>query len=229
MARPGLIVLRWGFSFTLSPAADTGPFVGQTAQRKTGPKAGQFLNRMEAVDVRDQRQGSAIVPLHVHLARIVHEGHGALRAGRDGSVGVIHVVQLQSGPGRVLFPYPLDTLFLCLVESLVMVSYSVNKNFKGETVIKSVSEGPKSSLPSKQKVLLEDPVFNENFTIFSDDQVEARYLLTTAFMERLLVFQKDHKCKVSVLFDNTINPKSNVFLSLSFGKDFLKFRTAHFG
>ena len=69
---------------------------------------------------------------------------------------------------------------------------------------------------------MEDPVFNENFTIFSDDQIEARYLLTTGFMERLLIFQKDHNCTVSVLFDNSISPNANVFLSLSFGKDFFE-------
>lgn len=122
--------------------------------------------------------------------------------------------------GKVLEFLELNTRFSS--ESLLIVSYFINKKFKGETVVKSISKGAKSSFSSKQKVLLEDPVFNENFTIFSDDQIEARYLLTTGFMERLLNFQKRYNCTASVLFDNSISPNSNVFLSLSFGKDFFE-------
>ncbi len=33
---------------------------------------------------------------------------------------------------------------------------------------------------------LEDPAFEEAFQVFSDDQVEARYLLNPGFMQRLL-------------------------------------------
>ena len=107
-------------------------------------------------------------------------------------------------------------------ESCLIVSYFIDKNFKGETIVKSVYENSRPSFSSKQKVNLEDPIFNENFNIFADDQVEARYLLTTAFMERLLTFQRKHKCAVSVLFDNNISRDSNIFLSLTFGKDFFE-------
>jgi len=37
-----------------------------------------------------------------------------------------------------------------------------------------------------ERVELEDPKFEELFEVYSGDQVEARYLLTTAFMQRLL-------------------------------------------
>lgn len=36
-----------------------------------------------------------------------------------------------------------------------------------------------------EKISLEDSEFNSNYNIYSDNQVESRYLLTTAFMERL--------------------------------------------
>ena len=36
------------------------------------------------------------------------------------------------------------------------------------------------------KVTLEDPIFEKKFDVYSTDQIEARYLLTTSFMERLL-------------------------------------------
>ena len=35
-----------------------------------------------------------------------------------------------------------------------------------------------------EKVNLEDPVFGKNFNVYSSDEVESRYLITTAFMER---------------------------------------------
>ena len=42
---------------------------------------------------------------------------------------------------------------------------------------------------SKEKepnaVSLEDPVFNKKYDVYAEDQVEARYLITTSFMERL--------------------------------------------
>jgi hypothetical protein len=37
-----------------------------------------------------------------------------------------------------------------------------------------------------ERVKLEDPVFEKQFEVFGSDQVEARYLLTTSFMDRLL-------------------------------------------
>jgi hypothetical protein len=42
----------------------------------------------------------------------------------------------------------------------------------------------------EQRVKLEDPVFEKAFEVFSSDQVEARYILTPDFMERLLKLEK---------------------------------------
>jgi Protein of unknown function (DUF3137) len=41
-----------------------------------------------------------------------------------------------------------------------------------------------------QKVTLEDPQFEDKFEVYSTDQIEARYLLTTSFMERLLALSR---------------------------------------
>ena len=40
-----------------------------------------------------------------------------------------------------------------------------------------------------EKVTLEDVEFNNFFDVFSDSQVESRYLLTTSFMERIKTIQ----------------------------------------
>ena len=55
-------------------------------------------------------------------------------------------------------------------------------------------------------VTLEDPEFEDQFQIFSSDQVEARYVLTTAFMERLLKLARLRtpygSTKVQCVFEN---------------------------
>ena len=64
----------------------------------------------------------------------------------------------------------------------------MNKSFSGKTVVKkdsgTVGNWFKKST-SLKKVKLEDPNFEKMFEVYSDDQVEARYLLTVTFIERL--------------------------------------------
>ena len=81
----------------------------------------------------------------------------------------------------------------------IFVLLEMNKNFSGKTVVKK-DQGKMGNwftrkfnkpLFSKKtvdlkNVKLEDPVFEKKFEVYSTDQVEARYLLTTSFMERLL-------------------------------------------
>lgn len=65
---------------------------------------------------------------------------------------------------------------------------SMNKKFSSKTYIladrwlKIFNDIPLDL----ERVTLEDPVFENKFDVYSDDQIEARYLLTTAFMERLI-------------------------------------------
>ena len=46
-----------------------------------------------------------------------------------------------------------------------------------------------------QKLKLEDPLFAKKFSAFSSDQVEGRYLITTAFIERFLDLKTAFKAK----------------------------------
>lgn len=70
----------------------------------------------------------------------------------------------------------------------VLVVSSCNKKFNGSTVIKTDSGilNAVISVEGMQRVKLEDPVFERLFEVYSTDQIEARYLLTTAFMDRLV-------------------------------------------
>lgn len=66
----------------------------------------------------------------------------------------------------------------------IIVKIKMKKNFNGITIVRNESQG-KGVKNKLQKVELEDPEFKELYNVFSDDQIEARYLLTTAFMQRL--------------------------------------------
>lgn len=66
----------------------------------------------------------------------------------------------------------------------IIVKIKMKKNFNGITIVRNESQG-KGVKNKLQKVELEDPEFKEIYNVFSDDQIEARYLLTTAFMQRL--------------------------------------------
>ena len=56
------------------------------------------------------------------------------------------------------------------------------KKFSGQTIVASRTLNTKF-LGEKEQ--MDDTLFNDKFRVFTDDKVEARYLLTPAFMERL--------------------------------------------
>lgn len=71
----------------------------------------------------------------------------------------------------------------------LVARYAFPKRFAGRTVVRGDrgflnAFGPAGA--GGERVHLEDPRFEERFDVFSSDQVEARYLLTPAFMERLV-------------------------------------------
>lgn len=101
----------------------------------------------------------------------------------------------------------------------VVIMLELNKKFDGQTVVvkdngifnvfKKIGRG--------ERIKLEDPLFEKKFEVFGDNQVEARYLLTTAFMERILQTQKAFLGKNIQFgfFDNklliSIETKQNMF------------------
>ncbi len=63
----------------------------------------------------------------------------------------------------------------------VFVEIDVKKPFKGHTIIRKRRQ---INSHSYEEVKLEDPEFSRKYYVDSNDQVEARYVLTTSFMER---------------------------------------------
>lgn len=87
----------------------------------------------------------------------------------------------------------------------VLVVSSCNKKFNGSTVIQADNGifNAVSSVGGLKRVKLEDPVFERLFEVYSTDQIEARYLLTTAFMDRLVkIACKSKNFSLTCSFEN---------------------------
>lgn len=70
----------------------------------------------------------------------------------------------------------------------LLVVLDAHKKFKGRTLVKKdhgFMNWAVNGFSDLERVKLEDPEFEKMFEVFGSDQVEARYLLTTSFMERL--------------------------------------------
>lgn len=99
-----------------------------------------------------------------------------------------------------------------------------NKDFKGTTfVLPDRAEKLLGSIGSMfQKanktrgdlVQLEDPAFEKEFAVYSDDQIEARYILSHSLMTRILEFKNKSKKRISIAFRN-----SNVYVAIPYVKD----------
>ena len=69
----------------------------------------------------------------------------------------------------------------------MLIRFKMNKNFQGQTIVLKdagfLNRFKKFS--GLEHVTLEDPNFEKKFEVYSSNQVEARYLLTPLFMERI--------------------------------------------
>lgn len=87
----------------------------------------------------------------------------------------------------------------------LFVILGMNKNFSGKTILRrdygSIGNFMANAFHKLERVALEDPVFEKRFEVLSSNQVEARYLLTTSFMERVLALcALFPKCRIQASF-----------------------------
>lgn len=85
-----------------------------------------------------------------------------------------------------------------------------NKKFIGETVVlPDTAESlfgslgtmfQKWNIQRDQLVKLEDPEFEKAFAVYGTDQVEARYILSTSLMQRILQFKQKTRSNISLSF-----------------------------
>lgn len=75
----------------------------------------------------------------------------------------------------------------------VIIKLDMNKDFDGHTIIRPDSIFHGSPASYLEHTTLEDVVFEKKFDVFTNNEVEARYLITTSFMERLNKMQTAFK------------------------------------
>ena len=89
----------------------------------------------------------------------------------------------------------------------LIINLSMHKMFNGKTLVKqdkgSVGNWFSKKFTKLENVKLEDPHFERAFEVFSTDQIEARYLLTVSFKERLLELGEIfHNAELQLCFEN---------------------------
>ncbi|MFA7659431.1 MAG: DUF3137 domain-containing protein [Candidatus Gastranaerophilaceae bacterium] len=106
----------------------------------------------------------------------------------------------------------------------IFVKLSMNKKINSHTIVKEdfsikTLEGCyhlPQSFSGMDKTELEDPEFNKMFDVYTQDQVEARYILTTSFMERFKRLKEVYKAKeIRASFKDS----STLLIGLSCNKD----------
>ena len=85
---------------------------------------------------------------------------------------------------------------------------SFKKALNGHTVILTNNQSTKinryfsSNFKAEEKINLEDPRFNNQFIVYSTDQVEARYVLSIALMERIVALKEKFNQPIILSFQN---------------------------
>ena len=101
----------------------------------------------------------------------------------------------------------------------VVVNFSFNKKFSSHTVVKNNTLLHLSPSKELKHTVLEDVVFEKQYDVFTTDEVESRYILTTAFMDRLNTLKKAFKSTEIICSFY----KENLIISLKTGKDMFAF------
>jgi hypothetical protein len=103
-----------------------------------------------------------------------------------------------------------------------------NKNFNGYTVVLpdtaermlgKFGQSLQSMSSRGQLIKLEDPEFEKEFCVYSDDQVEARYILSTSLMKRIVEFKRKWDTKIYLSFRD-----SKVYIAISMNKNLFETR-----
>ena len=86
----------------------------------------------------------------------------------------------------------------------LIIELSSHKAFRGHTVVVKTRGGLvnflSDSFKGLDRVKLEDPIFEKQFDVFATDQIEARYMLTVSFMERLQELSASFGNKIQCAF-----------------------------
>jgi hypothetical protein len=91
----------------------------------------------------------------------------------------------------------------------------MNKDFSSHTIISPDDIFHKSPIQGLKHTVLEDIEFEKRFDVFTNDEVDARYLITPTFMERLKAMKTAFKAdKIQCAFYGNL-----LLVALSTSKD----------
>lgn len=99
----------------------------------------------------------------------------------------------------------------------ILAIYTFPKKFSGTTWV--LADFLFNDVDKGERVKLEDPEFEKQFDVFSTDQVEARYILTPNFMERV---KRLNRLVVDVSSIDMAFHENQLFLALYSGKNFFE-------
>ena len=85
---------------------------------------------------------------------------------------------------------------------------SFDKKLEGHTVIlpkninSKINRNINHSFKKEEKITLENPEFVKNFDVYATDQIEARYVLSATFMEKVVALKNAFNRDIMVSFTN---------------------------
>ena len=103
-----------------------------------------------------------------------------------------------------------------------------NKDFKGHTIVLpdtaermlgKFGQSLQSMSSRGELIKLEDPEFEKEFCVYSNDQVEARYILSPSLMKRIVDFKRKWNAKVYLSFRH-----SKVYIAIKTNKNLFETR-----
>ncbi len=125
-----------------------------------------------------------------------------------------------------------NTSWTTMFQGLFIVS-EFNKNFKGQTVVLPDSAQStfgdlvgnwlqSNNFTRNELVKMDNPEFEKEFVVYATDQIEARYILTHALMQKLLHYQMQSKHPLYASFVG-----GNIYLAIAYNKDLFEASVFH--
>ena len=109
----------------------------------------------------------------------------------------------------------------------IIIQFKINKKFKSHTVIHPSSNLNIFHYSKLHRTVLEDIVFEKKYDVYTNDDIEARYLITTSFMKQLNEIKLSfYATQIHVVFKDGIfylalETNKNLFEIIDFNKSTL--------
>ncbi len=217
--------------------------IGGTFFAQAGAKAKRLLVDKLAVLLNisfEEKPSHSLIPRFRNLSLLPSYDHGVVEDQITGDVkGISFVIQeahiwdrsshSSSGFGiaasmavSAMTRHRAETKFHGLLGAI-----DFHKSFHGTTIVgsdKGLMNRIASMLVEGERVRLESPGFEKRFEVYSNDQVEARYLLTPALMERILALSDHYGGHVQFAFE-----KGKLLFALDRRDDWMEVRSGNLG